>query len=201
MPKGIYQWTEEHRQKVIDRMASRREKNVIRNDNDLIMGERVCPLCGCKRLTGRWDAINNPNRLCRSCATKEKAKEQFKLNGHFYRWKGSKYFGGKLLWQWKKNAMDRKFEWDVSYDYLDRLYEKQRGICLLSGEILSFDVGDSNRISLDRIDSEMGYIEGNVQFVTKIINMAKQNLSDDKFIELCNAVCEFHPEKIIEGIG
>lgn len=42
--------------------------------------------------------------------------------------------------------------------------------------------------SLDRIDSKRGYTEGNVQWVHKSVNLAKNSLSEVEFIMLCHAV-------------
>lgn len=47
-------------------------------------------------------------------------------------------------------------------------------------------------LSLDRIDSSKGYEIGNVQWVTKYINWAKNDLSQKDFIDLCIAVANKH---------
>jgi len=44
--------------------------------------------------------------------------------------------------------------------------------------------------SLDRIDNNKGYIEGNVQWVIKKINYMKNTLSEKNFINLCNKISE-----------
>lgn len=44
--------------------------------------------------------------------------------------------------------------------------------------------------SLDRIDSSQGYIKGNVQWVHKDINKMKFDLSQDRFLELCNIIVQ-----------
>ena len=44
--------------------------------------------------------------------------------------------------------------------------------------------------SLDRIDNNIGYIEGNVQWVHKWINVMKGAMSNECFIFLCNKVAE-----------
>jgi hypothetical protein len=44
--------------------------------------------------------------------------------------------------------------------------------------------------SLDRIDSSIGYVVGNVQLVCRIANVSKNALSTDDFINLCQAVLE-----------
>lgn len=47
-------------------------------------------------------------------------------------------------------------------------------------------------LSVDRIDSNKGYEPDNIQLVDKRINMMKQSLSNDEFIELCCKVAEQH---------
>jgi hypothetical protein len=47
--------------------------------------------------------------------------------------------------------------------------------------------------SLDRIDSSKGYVEGNVQWVHKRINIMKNDLSDSEFIEWCRVVSKNNP--------
>ena len=42
--------------------------------------------------------------------------------------------------------------------------------------------------SLDRIDSNLGYVKGNVQWVHKHINVMKNIFNQDMFIFLCNQV-------------
>ena len=42
--------------------------------------------------------------------------------------------------------------------------------------------------SLDRIDSSKGYIEGNVQWVHKSVNIMKCDFSSDIFIGICNQI-------------
>jgi hypothetical protein len=42
--------------------------------------------------------------------------------------------------------------------------------------------------SLDRIDSDKGYAEDNVQWVHKKINSMKQTMRDELFIEMCKRV-------------
>jgi hypothetical protein len=41
---------------------------------------------------------------------------------------------------------------------------------------------------LDRVDSSKGYIEGNVQWVHKTINLMKQSFNQKEFIHFCKLV-------------
>lgn len=83
-----------------------------------------------------------------------------------------------------------QLEFNITSNYLQELYNKNQK-CQLSGIDLTFDsdlkIRDNN-LSVDRIDSSIGYIEGNVQLVHKDINMMKGTLSQERFIELCKLV-------------
>lgn len=47
-------------------------------------------------------------------------------------------------------------------------------------------------MSIDRINSDIGYEEGNIQWVDKRINMMKGSLSNEEFIELCTKVANYN---------
>lgn len=64
------------------------------------------------------------------------------------------------------------------------LLVRQNHCCSLSG--LPIKVGVN--ASIDRIDSSKGYDFGNIQWVHKEINLMKNVLSQDRFIELCKSV-------------
>lgn len=60
--------------------------------------------------------------------------------------------------------------------------------CALSGVALCFQ--PEQTASLDRIDSLKGYVQGNVQWVHKMVNKIKNNLPQDEFILWCKLVTE-----------
>lgn len=70
------------------------------------------------------------------------------------------------------------------------LFVVQDKTCALSGVPLGFrDRGlRQHTASFDRIDSSLGYVDGNVQWVHKDINMMKNNTPQDRFIDLCRKV-------------
>lgn len=63
-------------------------------------------------------------------------------------------------------AQGRKFDLDLM-----RAYEKQDGLCALTGVVLLWR--EPYGISIDRIDNNLGYIPGNVQLVTRDANSGK----------------------------
>jgi hypothetical protein len=107
-----------------------------------------------------------------------------------YLWRGVGEISGRLLSQIKNSAKVRKIEHDVSGDYLWELFLKQGRKCALTGEELVFDSShfDKNTASLDRIDSSKGYVEGNVMWVHKHINLMKHVFDLDYFVDLCGKI-------------
>lgn len=46
--------------------------------------------------------------------------------------------------------------------------------------------------SIDRIDSNLGYVRNNIQWVLKDINKMKNDFDQSHFIELCSKVSKLH---------
>jgi|NOAtaT_7_FD_contig_21_6925352_length_1066_multi_7_in_0_out_0_2 hypothetical protein len=80
-----------------------------------------------------------------------------------------------------------KQEFKISIEYLKELWAKQNGLCAISNLPLELPHGVEgfstvkpfNGASLDRINSNYGYIEGNVQFVCMGINFMKNDWNQD----------------------
>jgi len=75
-----------------------------------------------------------------------------------------------------QSAMDRKLEFNLSFEYVKKLLEYTK--CFYTKKSFSEDGPDSR--SFDRIDSDLGYVEGNVVSCTVDINGKKSNLSYDE---------------------
>lgn len=111
----------------------------------------------------------------------------------------------------KGHAKDRGIEFNITLTDLFNLWEKQNGICALSGEklllakpifkvingkqILIESPKDRNTVSLDRIDSNSAYTVDNIQFVHKTINTMKWQLSEKEFINRCLQIVRYAEEK------
>lgn len=86
-------------------------------------------------------------------------------------------------------ARRRDNEQDLTLDYLKNLWEQQNGTCPLTGWVLSLDrKAKPNQASLDRIDSNKGYVQGNVRYIALIANLCKWSFTDEQVIEFCKAV-------------
>ena len=93
-------------------------------------------------------------------------------------------------------ARDGKGPCDLTIDYLLQLWERQGGKCFYTGRQLSPEPNHPNTLSLDRQDSSVGYVQGNVVICIWDVNAMKQDLSHERFVELCHDVARVHPQSI-----
>jgi hypothetical protein len=106
---------------------------------------------------------------------------------------GTKDIFGAYFNRWKCGATARGLEFEISKDEIQKLYEKQGGICAYTSVKLVSPISYKENkeaksnpflISLDRIDSELGYVNGNCQLVCSWVNKAKGGMEDAKFREI-----------------
>jgi hypothetical protein len=114
-------------------------------------------------------------------------------------WKGMYDLPMSIFTKIKLRAQNRNKTFTITPEYIAELYKNQNGKCAISGLSLSFvedgkNLADSKSVvaSLDRIDSSLGYIEGNVQWVHKHINSMKNTHTTEYFIQLCNEVVKYN---------
>jgi hypothetical protein len=89
-------------------------------------------------------------------------------------------------------AKRRNLEFSITMEDLWDLFVKQNGRCALSGIDIRFNkIGEKHTTqtaSVDRINSEYGYIINNVRWVHKTVNNMKWELSDDEFLDFCQVI-------------
>lgn len=115
---------------------------------------------------------------------------QCKERGKPNNWTGCGSVSGTYFAQVKSGAAGargrRPLPFEVSIEYLaDLLDNKQGGLCALSKLPISIK---AHTASLDRRDSSLGYVEGNVQWLHKDINMMKRHYDQEYFLKLCKLV-------------
>ena len=91
----------------------------------------------------------------------------------------------------RSEKMGWKFE--IDREFLLELFHKQKGICAYTGIKMTTNLVGKNifKVSVDRIDSSKGYIKGNIVLCCHIINIMKQDLKKQQFIDLCKMVIEW----------
>ena len=134
---------------------------------------------------------------CKSCSSKRNTlrtnnkspeeKEQLKLKQKV--WLNNNFIKTRVLGA-KTRAKKKGLEFDIDEDYIQQLLIEQNYKCKYSGEImLLYCVDDKDTrltlktMSIDRIDSSLGYIKGNIALVTSIVNSMKNDLSVPQFFD------------------
>lgn len=156
-----------------------------------ITGKKVEALCSCgKTCYPRLDYLKTTQK---DCGHSRNNGAKLRLNGNRNpRYKNDgrdKLFCNPSRYgSWLLNAKNRNLEWKLNPEYLNRLWQKQNGLCFYTGFTLDKQSNSLFTVSLDRIDNSKGYIPGNVCFCCKIVNRMKVNLDVKDFISLCGAV-------------
>jgi hypothetical protein len=145
--------------------------------------------CGKKTLRSEWMLRQYDVPSC-GCANRRK-KSEHRL------WGGAGEMSGTKWGVIRNGARARGIQFEIDMEYAWSVFESQDGRCVYTGLKLEFGESskcqDQGTASLDRIDSSIGYVEGNVQWVHMNINKMKLNLPEDRFLELCFKVARHLP--------
>ena len=85
----------------------------------------------------------------------------------------------------------KEFDWEITCEYVETLWDKQEGKCALSGVFLTWQAGEGRQdfnVSIDRKDPNKGYIIGNIQLVAQRVNIMKHTLGDSEFYWWCKNI-------------
>ena len=140
-----------------------------------------CAYCGIKLIRFRTNVSTNTNNFCNAGC---------KGNYHTAR----RDYIGKYLRLSLRRAKTNGFEFNLTNEYLhDLFFNIQRETCAITGVpiklLRSSEKGTlANSASLDRVDNDQGYIEGNVRFVCLGINYMKNRRSDIELNELLSLI-------------
>lgn len=149
--------------------------------------------CGETQLVSKHNLLIGKSVRCKKCSNKKSGKTRFKLYNSFPIGLWNRFIRG---------AKDRNIEFNITIEYAWSVYLKQNRKCAISGLELEFCTSQSinkttgrktyfrHTISLDRIDSNKGYIEGNIQWLHKDINKMKLDHDQEYFISLCKKIVE-----------
>lgn len=92
-----------------------------------------------------------------------------------------------------RRARSRYKEFDLTLNDLKEVFDAQNGICPYSKVKLNFASKSSKNnpiytMSLDRIDSNIGYIKENIQFISIAMNHLKNNMIELEVQELLQII-------------
>lgn len=146
----------------------------------------VCD-CGHKWSVTQTHIVSRKASSCVACSKARGATHS--------RWSGVGEINGAMISRIRNNARARNLPFEITDAGMWELFLAQDRRCAMSGLELSFyskRVGTAHTVtptaSLDRIDSKIGYVDGNVQWVHKDVNMMKQSYTTHRFLELCKLI-------------
>ena len=160
-------------------------------------------ICVCKKEVERREdylqrVVFMKNRTP-SCGCKHSMKSDIGANSKT--WKGYGKISGYYFGCITSKARKKNWPMNITKEYIWKLFLKQKKKCALTG--LQIEIKESKRskdvsemtASLDRIDSNKGYIEGNVQWVHKDVNKMKNNYNQDYFLEMCRVITNYQKKE------
>lgn len=141
------------------------------NGKQCVNGKRnICKTCSYKNNNNRKiSKIDNIDKVLKDCVQTTKYSSQKRFD------KG-RYIAS---------------EHDITIEDVKLLIEKQNNKCAFTGNELIWRKKHKYKASIDRINSDKGYTQNNIQLVSLAINHAKSNMSDLEFLYLVKQIYEY----------
>lgn len=135
---------------------------------------KSCPNCGAVKNVSEFGNRQYSNDglsyECRECVNERAARYRQTTSGHMH----------EIYNHAKRSANDRKNKnreeagkFEIEFIDLENLYKKQKGLCYYSGIKMNSDRNDY-KMSLERLNPELGYIKENIAFVCSELNSISQ---------------------------
>ena len=169
---------------------SKRARNKIETENGYLYRCSSCKkylspenFCSNKYRIYR-DGLNN---YCRECQRVRENKYRKNLNKEDSLRLKLKH----CLSSAKSRAKKNNLEFNLTEEYIYQLWNIQKGLCAISGIPLTSNYGDGvieTNASIDRTDSNIGYIVGNVQLTCQAVNRMKGTMNNEQLLFFCENV-------------
>jgi hypothetical protein len=164
----------------------------VRLGNGKLHTKVICK-CDCSTIIEMfWTSL--ASRVTQSCGCDFTYSKTTGENN--YRFRGYKGIRAGFWNSYVTRAAERSLEFSVTKEYAWDLFEKQGRMCALSGVPLMLGTSKKSSpttASLDRINPNLGYVEGNLQWVHKTLNIMRMALPMLEFIEWCHRVALQYP--------
>lgn len=127
---------------------------------------------------------------------KAKKREYYLNNKNLYKERNKKYQNNPKAWsiralrRSKERAIDMGIEHTITLD--DIIIPE---VCPYLGTPITFIVGQGQlpgNASIDRIDSTLGYIPGNIQVISRLANTMKSNATTQELIKFAKSILQIH---------
>jgi hypothetical protein len=129
--------------------------------------------------------VDGYHSWCKNCCTvgniRSRAKQNSTIEGR------AKVF----LQNARKSAVKRQQAFDLTISDVVTCWNSQKNVCAYSGRLMTLEAGQLNTVSIERIDSAVGYTLENTILVCQAINRMKSDFGFEDFYNLCRDVADF----------
>lgn len=148
-------------------------------------------------LEKRWRRRSENCKECeldvqKSPAGKKRARDRKQKLGVQKGDKGLEWYLRKKTSDCKKRAKQANLPFDMGYQRLIDLYNKQQGLCYYTDTQMEWNHGRGlalpNSLSIDKLNPELGYTMDNIVMCCHIVNMAKNNRTEQEFYDFCSLI-------------
>jgi len=122
---------------------------------------------------------------CKNCCTAGNLRSRVKLNSAI---EGR---AGVFLRNAKNGAKKRQQSFELTVGDIVTCWNAQANICAYSGRLMTLVAGQLNTVSIERIDSSIGYTQANTILVCQAVNRMKSDFEFEDFYTLCRDVAGF----------
>lgn len=98
-------------------------------------------------------------------------------------------------WRWRAKNLSRNISKEITEEWLINEYEKQNGLCALSGRKLDVMTFHVDHIKPKKLNGSNGL--ENLRLVSPEANMAKSDLTDSDLIQLCKDILKTQIPELI----
>jgi len=155
----------------------------------MIKSHKICFRCkASKPLTLFFRHSQTPDGLhswCKDCCTEGNIKSRIKANSQI----GTR--AKIFLRNAAKAAVKRNQEFSLTENDIVEMWDLQSSICPYSGREMTLEAGKLETVSIERIDSGIGYTRENTILVCNAVNRMKSDFSLQEFYDLCSDVARF----------
>lgn len=151
--------------------------------------------CSCGKFVERREDYVHQGKA-QSCGCKHPRNKQGWAKSQ---WKGIGEMNGQYFSTIRARCDKQGTEFTITIEEIWELFVAQGKVCALTGIPLGFNTqrarekGHEQTASLDRINSDIGYVTGNIQWVHKDVNLMKNAFPLARFLEICRLVAALHP--------
>lgn len=182
LEKSINDFSNKHNKCNSCRNQEYKEKNnfrkciicsITKTRQDFVGSKRHCIQCSSLMTSNIKESKRKSSiKYCKEHPDKIKIKNSIIFKRKYYSDSPEKIITYRLQ-SCRKRAKDKNIDYDLDWDFILKMYNDQNGKCAVTGLPFesSFNDSFSKRpfsISIDRIDSKIGYIKSNVRLVCSI---------------------------------